>query len=88
MKMFWPFIKSKNKENSGVAPLLKKGIVHSDSHAEADILHMQLSSVFTDGAASNAPSLGVSPYSVLSHTVLYVSEVRTLLEIIKPYKVT
>ena len=34
-------IKSKKKENSGVAPLMKNGPVHSDSHAKADILNMQ-----------------------------------------------
>ena len=61
LKKFWSFIKSKKKENSGVAPLMKNGTVHSDSQAKADILNMQFSSVFNIGNASNAPSLGVSP---------------------------
>ena len=55
---------------------MNKGIVHSDSEAEAYIMHMQLSSVFTDGDASNAPSLGGSMYSQLSHTRIYVVGVK------------
>ena len=39
LKKFWSFIKSKKKENSGVAPLLKNGTVHSNSQAKADILN-------------------------------------------------
>ena len=88
LKKFWSFIKSKKKENSGVAPLMKNGTVHSDSQAKADILNMQFSSVFTTGNASNAPSLGVSPYSELPHITVSVAGVRKLLEDIKPHKAT
>ena len=88
LKKFWSFIKSKKKENSGVAPLMKNGTVHSDSQAKADILNMQFSSVFTIGNASNAPSLGVSTYSELPHITVYVAGVRKLLEDIKPHKAT
>ena len=61
-------------ENSGVAPLMKNGTVHSDSQAKADILSMQVSSVFTIGNAN---------YRIVS-----VAGVRTLLEAIKPHKAT
>ena len=88
LKKFWSFIKSKKKENSGVAPLMKNGTVHSDSQAKADILNMQFSSVFIIGNASNAPSLGVSPYSELPHITVSVAGVRKLLENIKPHKAT
>ena len=78
LKKFWSFIKSKKKENSGVVPLMKKD--------KADILNMQFSSVFTNGNASNAPSLGVSAYSELPHITASVAGVRTLLEAIKPHR--
>ena len=60
--------------------------VHSDSQAKADILNLQFSSVFTDGDESNAPSLGVSPYSKLLHITVSVAGVRTLLEATKPHR--
>jgi len=41
LKKFWSFIKSKKKENSGVATLMKNGTVHSYSQAKPDILNMQ-----------------------------------------------
>ena len=88
LRKFWSFIKSKKKENSGVAPLVKNGTVHSDSQAEADILNKQLTLVFTIGNVSNAPSMGVSPYSELPHIKVSVAGVRTLLEAIKPHKAT
>ena len=65
---------------------MKNGTIRNDSQAKSDILDMQLSSVFTDGHASNVPSL--SPYSQLPHTRVYVSRVRTLLAVIKPQTVT
>ena len=74
LKTFWSFIKSKTKENTGVTPLMKNDTVHSDSQAKADILNMQFPSVFTIGNASNAPSLGVSPYSDLPHITVSAAE--------------
>ena len=90
LKKFWSFIKSKKKENSGVALLMKNGIVHSDSQAKAkaDILSTQFSSIFTNGNASNSPSLGVNRYSELPHITVYVVGMRKLLEAIKPHKAT
>ena len=67
---------------------MTKGSFHSDSQAEAGILYMPWASVFTEGDASSASGLGVSPYSELSHTKIYIAGVRTLLEVIKPHKVT
>ena len=47
LKKFWSFIKSKKKENSGVAPLMKNGTVPSDRQAKAEILNMQFSPLET-----------------------------------------
>ena len=49
---------------------------------------MQFSSVFTDGDASNCPSLGVSVYSVFPDIRVSVAGARTLLDMIKPHKAT
>ena len=43
LKKFWSFTKSKKNDNSGVAPLKKNGIVHSDSQNKADILNTVIS---------------------------------------------
>lgn len=88
LKKFWSFIKSKKKDNSGVAPLTKNGIVHSDSQTKADILNMQFSSVFTDGDTNNVLSLGMSPYSDFPHIRVSEAGVRKLLEAVKPHKAT
>ena len=40
LKTFWSFVKSKKKENNGVAPHMKNDTVHNDSQTKADILYM------------------------------------------------
>lgn len=44
---FWSFIKSKKSENSGVSPLKKEGILHSDCKTKANILNDQFVFAFT-----------------------------------------
>ena len=83
LKKFWSFIKSKKKDNSGLAPLKKNDIVHRDSQTKADILNTQFSSVFMKGGKSNVPNLGTSKYSVLPDIT-----VRKLLEAVTPHKAT
>ena len=86
LKKFWSFIKSKKNDNSGVAPLKKNGIVHSDSQTKADILNTQFSSVFTKGGKSNVPNLGTCKYSVLPDITVRETGVRKLLEAVNPIK--
>ena len=88
LKKFWSFIKSKKNDNSGVAPLKKNGIVHSDSHTKVDILNTQFSSVFTKGGKINVPNLGTRKYSVLPDITVCETGVRKLLEAVKPHKTT
>ena len=45
-KRFWSFIKGKRTESTGVAPLRKGGILHSDTATKTNILNDQLTSVF------------------------------------------
>ena len=88
LKKVWSFIKSKKNDNSGVAPLKKNGIVHSDSQTKADILNTQFSSVFTKGGMSNVPNIGTSKYNVLPDITVCETGVRKLIEAVKPHKAT
>ena len=42
------FIKSKKCDNSGVAPIKRDGVAHSDCQVKANILHDQFASVFAE----------------------------------------
>ena len=44
---FWSFIKGKCTESTGVAPLRREGILHSDTATKANILNDQFTSVFS-----------------------------------------
>ena len=46
-KPFWNFVKSKKKDNSGVAPLKSNGKLYNDPKSKASILLNQFKSVFT-----------------------------------------
>ena len=54
-KNFWSFIKSKRCDNSSMAPLMKNGILHSDSESKANILNDQFTSVFTNEDTATLP---------------------------------
>lgn len=75
-KVFWQYIKSRKKENFGVAPLKKDGITFSGSKQKADILNDQFTSVFTKDDDSNPPQLpkrhiaDMSPITVTENGVL------------------
>ena len=88
LKKFWSFIKSKQNDHIGVAPLKKNGIVHSNSQTKADILNTQFSSVFAKGGKSKIPNLGTNKYSVLPNITVYETGVKKLLEAVKPHKAT
>jgi hypothetical protein len=45
-KRFWSFIKGNRTESTGVAPLRREGILHSDTATKANILSDQFTSVF------------------------------------------
>ena len=40
-KRFWSFIKSRRKDNVGIAPLKENGIMHADPKDKANILNRQ-----------------------------------------------
>jgi hypothetical protein len=54
-KSFWHYIKSLNKDTTGISPLKDKGILHTDSKSKADILSNQFQSVFTNENLTTLP---------------------------------
>ena len=54
-KIFWGFIMCKRSETTGVSPLRKEGILHSDPVNKANILNDQFVSVFTQEDMHNKP---------------------------------
>ena len=79
LKHFWSFNKSKKCDNSGVAPLKRDGVAHSDSQVEANFLNDQFSSVFTKEDTSAIPSLGHSTHPDLARITLSEEGVQKLL---------
>lgn len=52
-KRLWSYIRGKNQEHAGIAPLAgENGVVHSDPCRKASILNDQFSSVFSDPSGS------------------------------------
>ena len=87
-KKFWSVIKSKRSETTGVSPLRKEGILHSDPVNKAYILNYQFVSVFTQEDMRNIPDKGDSPYPDLPEITIYPDGVRKLLHNINPHKAT
>ncbi|XP_072014766.1 uncharacterized protein [Amphiura filiformis] len=86
-KRFWSYIKSKRCENSGVAPLMKHGVLQSDSTTtcKSNMLNDQFASVFTNEDASDLPDLGISPHPPVPSFSIDTEGVRKLLANIKPH---
>jgi hypothetical protein len=60
-KRFWSFIKGKRTESTGVAPLRREGILHSDTATKGNILNDQFTSVFSSEQGEDIPTKGNSP---------------------------
>ena len=69
-KVFWRYIKNLRKENTGVADLLHKDELISDSRAKAEVLNQQFASVFTLENAGDLPDLGVNKTQKISPLVI------------------
>ena len=84
-KRFWSYIKNIRCENTGVAPLLKDGLLQCDSLAKANVLNDQFTSVFTSEDSSHLPVLGESPHPSVPAFVIDSEGVRKLLANLKPH---
>ena len=80
-KKFWSFIKSKDQEWTGVAPLKNKmGFLQSDNKSKAEILNEQFQSVFTKENLINCPTKGNSAYQTMSDIKINCKGVTKLLK--------
>ena len=87
-KKFWSYIKSRKTDRSGVAPLKKDGITHSDSITKADLLNKQFASVFSQEAPGDLPDLGPSTIPDAPRITVSTAGVIKLLKDINPSKAT
>ena len=84
-KRFWSYIKSTRCDNTGVAPLMKDGILQSEASTKANLLNDQFTSVFTHEEGTNLPDLGTSPHATIPDFSINQEGVRKLLANIKPH---
>ena len=61
-KKLYTFIKGKKCDSSGISPLRKDGIAHSDPRTKATILNEQFSSVFTEETSVDMPAMSGSRF--------------------------
>ena len=84
-KKVWKYIKGKRCNASGVAPLKKSGLVHSDPAAKVNILNEQFCSVFTADLA-NMPDLGDCLYPDMPDITVATNGIQKLVEKLNPHK--
>ena len=87
-KKLYSFIKDKKCDSSGVAPLKKDGIPHSDASTKSEILNGQFLSAFTTEDTSSFPDLGTSDYPDAQGIRVQPNGARKRLKNLKPHKST
>ena len=87
-KKFWNYIKNTRKDNTGVSPLRKDGILIDDTKQKAAILNEQYHSVFTvDDIGEKIPTLSDN-YPNMPHINIKTEGVEKLLKNLDPSKAT
>ena len=64
-KKLFTFIKNKNCENSGIAPLKENGNLYGDPKTKAKLLNSQFSSVFSTETHQTSQTL--EPANIMKH---------------------
>ena len=85
-KPFWKYVRSKRQDSTGVSPLLKNGVLHTENQSKAEILNDQFVSVFTHEDTSDVPHLHGPTYPSISDLHVSTKGVEKLLGNIKPSK--
>ena len=83
---FWSYIQAQRQDNSGVSPLSKQGVLHTDNLSKAKILNDQFSSVFTREETTNIPHLHNPAYKDISKLHISQEGVEKLLQNVKASK--
>ena len=85
-KRYWNFIKSKKKDNTGMAPLKKDGLTFCDRQNQANIMGNQFSSVYTSEDTADLPDLGPSNTQSAPPINVEAKGIQKLLKDLKPHK--
>ena len=85
-KPFWSYIRAQRQDNSGVSPLSKQGVLHTDYLSKAKILNDQFSSVFTREDTTDIPHLHNPAYKDISELHISQEGVEKLLRNVKASK--
>ena len=85
-KKLWSFIKAKKCDSSGISPLRRDGVAHSDPQVKANILNDQFAGAFTEEDTSSLPSLGPSPFPDVPAFEIGTAGVKKPLRGLKPHK--
>jgi len=85
-KKLYSYIKSKRNDSSGVSPLRKQGLTHSDPKLKAEILNDQFSSVFTREDLSSMPPTPTTKAPTIQDININTEGVAKLLSKLSPYK--
>ena len=74
------------RDNCGVAPLKKDGIMFTQNETKADILNQQFASVFSHEDTSALPDMGPSPYPDMPDITVNNPGIAKLLSGLNPHK--
>ena len=79
-------MKSIRKDNSGISPLEKEGILYTDTVEKTNILNQQFQSVFTHDPPHDIPDKGPSPHPIMEQIHINDKGVLNLLNNLNPHK--
>ena len=85
-KKLFSYFKSIRKDNSGISPLKKDGILYTDTVEKTNILNQQFQSVFTHDPPHDIPDKGPSPHPIMEQIHINDKGVLNLLNNLNPHK--
>ena len=85
-KKLFNYFKSIRKDNSGISPLKKDGILHTDTVEKTNILNQQFQSVLTHDPPHDIPDKGPSPHPIMEQIHINDKGVLNLLNNLYPHK--
>ena len=84
-KKLGALVKSKRRDQTGIAPLKDGGFLHADPKAKANILNRQFTSVFSTDNGTPLPDLGPSKHPSMDSICVNKNGVIKLLRNLKPH---
>ena len=84
-KPFWNYVKSKRKDNTGVAPLKRNGVLINDPQEKSEILLNQFKSVFTKEDNKPLPDIHIQAPPI-DQIIVSITGVEKLLKDLKSHK--